>query len=385
MKKRIITSALLLVTIFSLCACSGTQQQNAERLREKWGITTTAENNKIIIDLDLMYINDDAFALLAALRADDLGYVDLLGVTATSCNVFAAASAYDTLSVLEHIGRMDIPVYIGEQKPTNGWVDLKKVQEESGATNWYGCYGSLDKYTDDWRNVKEKGLSTSPFEVKNAEPMEQSATDFIIEQIHKYPGKVTIITLSSLTTVAAAIKKDATIVEDAAGIVTVGGDFSVRADVLDDYEVNLWFDPEASNMCLNADWKNKTLITSDVAATCLKGKDVYELYKNKNFTGITKMIVENLSPIYENGKSENLLYCWDPITIAYYLYPSICSEVQERYVCVDEREGMTYGLTRDWKVGTEPKGVSKWKTPMRCDREKFWDFISDLYSAEKSE
>lgn len=383
MNKRIIALAILAVSIFGLCACreSG-QQQNAETLSKKWGITTTAENNKVIIDLDLFYINDDAYALLAALQADALGYIDLLGVTATGCNVFASASAYDTLSLLEHIGRTDVPVYIGEQKPTNGWVDLNKVKESGGTADWYGCYADMDKYTDDWRMVKENGLSTSPYEVKTAEPMEQPATDFIIEQIHKYPGKVTLITISSLTTIAAAIKKDATIVDEAAGIITMGGDFSVRADVLDDYEINLWFDPEASNICLNAKWKNKTLITSDIAATCLKGKDVYELYKNKNFTGITQMIVEDLSPIYENGKVEDLLYCWDPITVVYYLCPSICSDVQERCVCVDTREGMTYGLTRDWNVGTEPPGVSRWTTPMMCDREKFWDFVSDLYSAE---
>ena len=91
---------------------------------EKWKISRTAETGKVILDVDLKYVNDDAYAALIAAQADALGYIDLLGVTATSCNTFAAASAYDTLYLFQTIDRNDIPVYLGESEPGNGLLDI---------------------------------------------------------------------------------------------------------------------------------------------------------------------------------------------------------------------------------------------------------------------
>ena len=124
MYKKMTALAVLITMMFSLCSCKkDASVLNAESLAKKWGITSNAENNKVI--LDVSYLNDDAYALLAVLQADTLGYIDLLGVTSSSGNVFASASLYDTLSVLEHIDRGDVPTYMGNDKPTNGWADIE--------------------------------------------------------------------------------------------------------------------------------------------------------------------------------------------------------------------------------------------------------------------
>ena len=353
---------------------------SAREFDEKWKISRTAETGKVILDVDLTYVNDDAYAALIAAQADALGYIDLLGITATSCNVFAAASAYDTLYLLQSIDRTDIPVYMGESEPRNGLLDFEKYKKAAGLSDWAGCYDTIDCFTEDVSEAYELGICSAPGKVTNTSVQEGSGADFIIEQVHKYPGEVTIISLASLTTISKAIEKDSTVVDDAAGIIIMGGDFGARIDSLRDYEINFWFDPESTNMVLGAPWKEVIIVSSDAADSCKRNREVYEMLKSKNPGKAGKCIVDSLAPVYENGKEEVFPYCWDPMTIVYYLCPDIMTKIEPRAVYVDEREGLTYGLTRDWYPGKEPVGVSVRDIVFECDGKAFWDFVSDICS-----
>ena len=387
MKKR--TAALLAAAIMTLPCVGCNQDTNApggpikaEELTEKWGISRTADKNKVILDIDMMYVNDDAYAVLVAAQADALGYIDLLGITSTTGNAFASASLYDTLYLLGEIGRTDIPVFWGETAPRNGFADVEKIKKECGLSAWYGCYRSIDRYTDDIYEAYQSGICGAKGGIKDAAPADGTAVDFIIEQIHRYPGEVTLITLAPLTTVSKAIEKDPTIVDDAAGIAIMGGDFGAAVDELRDFEFNTWFDPEAANMVLAAPWKECFIASSDAAVSCRRDKEVYDLIKSKNTGKASRCIVDFLAPTYENGKEEAMPYCWDPVAVVYYLCPDIAKTVEQRAFCVDEREGMTYGLSRDWAPGTSPEGVSDFPVVLACDGAAFWDFISDIYSID---
>ena len=377
--RRIMAGMIAFISALSLCACSG-HPMGAEEFGRKWIISRNEADDKIIIDLDMMYVNDDAYAVLIAAQADSLGYLDLLGITSTSCNAFAAASAYDTLYLLNEIGRNDIPVYLGASQPENGLLDIEKMKRECGEAAWYGCYASADRYTEDVDRTFDLGLCNAPEKIPGLSVKDDSAVDFIIEQVHKYPGKVTLVTLSSLTTIAEVIEKDSTVVTDAAGILIMGGDFGARIDKLRDYEINFWFDPEATNKVLSAPWKEKTIVSSDAAVSTRRNKEVYETLKAKNTGKTSRCIVESLAPFYENGKEEEMPYCWDPMTIVYYLSPGIMTKIEPRAVCVDEREGMTYGLTRDWYPGTQPEGAEVYDIILESDGKVFWDFVSDICS-----
>lgn len=387
MDKRLKVIILTAVMMLLLCACSTDAENDGRGMSvrefdEKWNITRSAETGKVILDVDLTYVNDDAYAALIATQADALGYIDLLGITATSCNVFAAASAYDTLYLLQTIDRTDIPVYMGESEPRGGLLDIENYKKVSGASDWFGCYDTIDKFTKDVHEAHEMGLGGAPGEVTSASVQDGSGVDFIIEQVHKYPGKVTLISLASLTTISKAIEKDSTLVDDAAGIIIMGGDFGARIDGLRDYEINFWFDPESTNMALNAPWKDKTIVSSDAAESCKRNPEIYEMFKSKELGKAGQCIVDSLAPTYENGKEEAFPYCWDPMTIVYYLCPEIMTKIESRAVCVDEREGLTYGLTRDWRPGTEPAGVNVHNTVMGSDGHTFWDFVSDICSVD---
>ena len=385
MCKRFTVVLIVIVMMLSLCSCSadakrGGRSMSAKEFGEKWKISRTAETGKIILDVDLMYVNDDAYAALIAAQADTLGYIDLLGITTTSCNVFAAASAYDTLYLLQDIDRTDIPVYMGESEPRNGLLDIENYKKVAGISDWYGCYDNIDRYTKDVNEAHELGLCRATGEITNTSIQDGSGVDFIIEQVHKYPGEVTLVALTSLTTISKAIEKDRTVVDDAAGIIIMGADFGVRIDGLRDYEINFWFDPESTNKVLDAPWKEKIIISSDAADSCKRNREVYELLKSKTLNKAGQCAADSLAPIYEDGKEEDFPYCWDPVTVVYYLCPDIITKTESRAVCVDEREGFTYGLTRDWYPGKEPVGVGVHDTVFECDGKALWEFISDIFS-----
>ena len=387
MSKKISIVLMAAIMIISLCGCSadiknGGCNMSVKEFDEKWKISRTAETGKIILDVDLQYVNDDAYATLIAAQADALGYIDLLGITATSCNVFAAASAYDTIYLLQTIDRNDIPVYLGESEPRNGLLDIENYKKTAGLSDWFGCYDTIDRYTEDIYEAYELGLCGAPEKNTNASVQEGSGVDFIIEQVHKYPGEVTLISLASLTTISKAIEKDSTLVDDAAGIIIMGGNFGARIDNLRDYEINFWFDPEATNIVLNAPWKETIIVSSDAAESCKRNREIYEMLKSKDTGKTGKCIVDSLAPAYENGKEEDFPYCWDPMTIVYYLCPDIMTKIESRAVCADERDGLTYGLTRDWSPGTEPVGVNVHDIVLECDGNVFWEFVSDICSIE---
>lgn len=49
------------------------------------------------------------------------------------------------------------------------------------------------------------GLGNQNFPPPNGKPIEQSATDFLIEQANLYPGEVTVVALGPLTNIALVI------------------------------------------------------------------------------------------------------------------------------------------------------------------------------------
>ena len=66
----------------------------------------------IILDCDPGH--DDAIALMLALASPE---VELLGVTTVSGNTTLPNATANALKVLEHVGRADVPVAAGADRP----------------------------------------------------------------------------------------------------------------------------------------------------------------------------------------------------------------------------------------------------------------------------
>lgn len=352
-----------------------------QQFEQKYKIVTDSANNKVILDADVTYINDDMYALFELLQADKMGYIKLLGLTAAGGNALTSSVTYDVLSALEFFDRKDIPLAVGTDVPLSGFKNIDSLMAVIGKMPYVGAYSQLPKYTDNY--LKAKGVTTtSNLPEPTIKPIEEPAWDFMIRQVNENPGKVTIFAIGGYTNVAKAIQKDPEFAKKAAGIVYMGGVFDVPGEALPRVEINWWYDPEAVNICLNAGWKKQLVIPHDAATTCLKGKDMYDMYKAKNTTKISQAIVDSLAPIYENGKEEFLKFCWDPITVAVYLCPDLIEKIEPREVAIERNMGLSYASCMAWFAGTGPKGTAPCDVVFKVKRDELWDFVSDLYSLQ---
>lgn len=123
---------------------------------------------KIILDTDIGDDIDDAWALAFALSHQNF---NLLGVTITHGNTPARAKI--ALKMLHITGRDDIPVAVG-----------RKTSE-----------GYYHQYT--W---------AEDFTAKR--PVRLSAADFIVQQVKRHPGEVTLLAVGPLQNVADALRKE---------------------------------------------------------------------------------------------------------------------------------------------------------------------------------
>ncbi len=370
-----------LLTLLSFVSCVPKVEHSASRsaFLESFPIVTDSAT-MVIVDADLTYMNDDAYALLELLQADKMGYLKLLGVCAAGGNALAAPTAYDECAMLQHFHRTDIPVVMGADVPLKGFINMDSLYSDLETKPYRGAYAYLSDYTDDFDKVKGVLSTTEGFyEAPKNRPIEESAWDFMIRQVKEHPGQVTIVALGGTTNVAKAILKDSTFAKKAAGIVYMGGTFDVPGRALPHLEFNWWYDPYATNICLNAGWKRQLVVPRDAAMSCRKGRDVYELYKQYDSTDISHAIVEHLAPIYENNMVEIPPFSWDQITVAAWLCPDLVERREVRQVAVDTAMGLLYGCSYSWQLGEGPQDAPAAEVVLQVNRERFYRFCAELY------
>ena len=129
---------------------------------------------------------------------------------------------------------------------------------------------------------------------------DEHAIDFIIEQVHKYPGEVTIFVIGAGTNMALAVRKDPTIVEDAAGVYYMGGAIDIRGNSNAAAEFNWYYDPEGIKICLNSAWKDQLIVPNDIAEAVFYTKEIYDRIAEKQGNAISTLIVEGQKSRYEN-------------------------------------------------------------------------------------
>lgn len=93
---------------------------------------------KIIIDCDPGI--DDALAIMLAANSPEL---DILAITTVSGNVPSDMGAANARKVLKQLGRMDIPIYIGEEVPLR--------EEYIDARDTHGMDGLGESFFRKWK------------------------------------------------------------------------------------------------------------------------------------------------------------------------------------------------------------------------------------------
>ncbi len=196
------------------------------------------KKQKIIIDTDIGTYYDDAFAVLFAAQSPEL---DILAVT--TCYGDTDIRSRIAIKILRVAGRPDFPVCSGNGQPLEGSALM------------FGFEGENILDEADW----EDGSLAAD---------EKHAVDMIIESVMKYPGEVVVVTLGTVTNIAAAIMKEPAIVDNikelscmAGVVVPVVDEKGITRSPVEEYNFNN--DPKAAQLVCNSGI-NMTLVPIDV-------------------------------------------------------------------------------------------------------------------------
>jgi purine nucleosidase len=180
---------------------------------------------KVLLDCDPGI--DDALAIVFACGHPGL---DLCGITTVAGNVGLPQTTANALSVLEFIGRPDVPVAAGSAVP-------------------------LLRPHEDARHVHgESGLGRAQLPPPRAQPVDVPATDLIIDTVAASPGEIVLVATGPLTNIALAVRRQPALTRQVADFVIMGGSAS-RGNVTPAAEYNIATDPEAAAIVFGAGWR----------------------------------------------------------------------------------------------------------------------------------
>jgi purine nucleosidase len=266
--------------------------------------TTPVE--KVIIDTDIGDDIDDAFAVALALRSPEL---QILGITTTFGDTEKRAKLLDRL--LGEVGRLDIPVAAGT--PTAPKTDFTQLKYAEG-----GHF---------------------------AKASHRNAVTFMLDEIQKSPGEITLVAIGPLMNVGALIDKDAATFRKLKRVVLMGGSiYRGYGDVGSgtprgpEPEWNIKNDIPAAQKLFAA---GVPLFVMPLDSTQLKMDATNRNFLFRQGTPLT----DALTLLYhEWGQETPTLF--DPMTIAFIIQPQLCPVVPMN-IRVDEK-----GYTRPVGEGT---------------------------------
>ncbi len=350
----------------------------AEYLKEQYGILPDGNVPKVILDSDMTYFGDDAMCLSILAEADQLGLIDLLGVTITGGNTFVSVGTNCALNQLEYFGRADIPVYMGTDVPLLGFRDLEEQEQIVGKIDRFGAMWHLDSYVAP-ENYHDLG---SYYERKwgysQTEPQAQSAIDFMTEQVKLYPGEVTILSVGAATNIATACQQDASFAANTAGILYMGTAVKGKGSYTPCADFNVFYDAEAFSVCLNSDFPVQTIVPYEAAASARLNKAVFDLMDAKPRTPISKMWLDDQYSLYRRSPNRTA-GCTDAAVAVILLNPAAAGAKEEYYAAVNtDISSAEYGRTSTWKEPSEDLKAAFATFVLEVDTEVYWDFVTDL-------
>ena len=266
-----------------------------------WAQGSARPPEKIIIDTDIGDDVDDAFALAIAVKSPEL---QVLGVMTTFGDTEARAKITDRF--LGEVGRADIPVLAGRATATKNPMSQRRYGE--------GGHFAKSSHAD--------------------------AVEFLLEQIRKCPGEITLVAIGPLMNVGAAIDKDAATFRKLKRVVLMGGsvrrgygDLGYTEPVPPMAEWNILNDVASAQKLFAV---GVPLYVMPLDSTQLKLDEVKRAFLFSQGTAVT----DQLAVLYHLwGQETPTLF--DPMTLVFVLRPELCP-VTGMHIRVDEK-----GLTRE--------------------------------------
>jgi len=271
---------------------------------------------KVIIDTDIGDDIDDAFAVALALRSPEL---QILGITTTFGDTETRAKVLDRF--LAEAGRQDVPVAAGTPTPPKGTFTQRRYAENN----------------------------------RFAKPSHPDAVAFLLDQIRRNPGQITLIAIGPLMNVGAAIDKDPATFRKLKRVILMGG--SIKRGYGD-----LGFGPPTPP---EPEWN----ILNDIpSAQKLFAAGVPLFVMPAFLFSQGTPLTDALTLLYHQwGQQTPTLF--DPMTIAFLVNPALCP-VQPMHIRVDDK-----GFTRADPGPSSAPNPSNTQVCLDSNPEAFFRFL----------
>ncbi|EAR51924.1 inosine-uridine preferring nucleoside hydrolase [Oceanicola granulosus HTCC2516] len=197
---------------------------------------------KLILDVDTG--TDDAVAIMLAALHPEL---ELVGVTTVNGNVPVEHCTDNSLRTLDHIGRGDIPVYEGLQRPI--------VRRD------FPVPRAIKK------DVKVH-MDELPIPPARSRKQRMSAPEYLVSAFAEARGELTLVAVGPLSNLAAAIAIDPNFVRNVPELVIMGGAVD-KSNITPAAEFNIWADPEAARVVMEAGFERIVLVPLDATHRAL--------------------------------------------------------------------------------------------------------------------
>jgi inosine-uridine nucleoside N-ribohydrolase len=315
-----------------------------------------ADKEKVILDQDAFGpAGSNMQGLLMFIQSPQ---VEVLGITVVSGDGWRDENVAHTLRMLEIIGRTDIPVVPGAVNPlVNSMEATKRWEKLYGKLVYKGCW--TESWPHDGANVKR--LAYHPADVvpplvegdPKTKPSPEVAANFMIRQVHAFPGQVTIYGAGPMTDIALAVQLDPQFAALAKGLVIMGGSFepisngssfSLEYRYTPRLEFNFRWDPEAAHIVMHAPWKKFVQVPVDPTTTTAMSQEMADQIAAAK-TPVAAYLKKWAEPGYP---------LWDEMASAVFLDPSLITKSEDMFEDVDTSFTAGYGNTLSWDAAHAP-------------------------------
>ncbi|MFG6503549.1 nucleoside hydrolase [Microbacterium sp. P05] len=307
----------------------------------------------LVIDTDTAA--DDCFALMIGLTDPR---ADLRAITMVAGNVGFEQQVENAFLTLEVVGRRaDVAVHLGARQPLE--------REWASATDVHG---------DGVGGQRREGTETS-----SSEPAEEA----LVRLAKEHAGELKIVAIGPLTNIALAVKRDPEFAANIAELVIMGGSINARGNITAAAEYNIYVDPEAAQIVLDAGFRSVRFVTWDPLSLRDAVFDAAMIDRIRALgTRRSAFFVTANQKTFDFDVAVGVggsIHC-DSLSVLVALEPSLVLEENGYFVAVELQGELTRGATVfDWRAVAPPANATAIES---IDRERFVDAMLGMLAAD---
>ena len=308
---------------------------------------------RFLIDTDTG--NDDVWALIAALRAEEQIRVE--AITVVVGNVPLDLCVKNALIAVEKADTYHPPVYKGMGRPI-----IRKMRD---ASNVHG----------------EDGLSNMNLPYPNIKPEKKHAVDAIIDIIMENPGEIEVVTLGPLTNLAMAYLIEPEIAHKIKKVFIMGGTGLDQGNATPAAEFNIMVDAEAASIVLESGM-DMTWVTWDTARfSAAMTRADFDFIASAG-TPLSDFCVRCVQSVreYDEKKYKNPdeIGIIDSVIMIAAIWQEVMKDVYSAYCSIETKGEKTYGYFSIDKHAMHNEGVLTNICPA-VDSKKYKDHLFKLF------